>query len=56
MKGQKLLMVGIFISLSVIFPVISQAAKVFDLGDPIGGPPDVVGRIILEYFCSEVNT
>jgi tripartite ATP-independent transporter DctP family solute receptor len=48
------LLVMFLLGASFFAPVPSLAGQNLDLGDAIGGPPDVPQRMILEYFCSEV--
>jgi len=56
MKKGIIIITGFIIGLTLIcYPLAARAGKVFDLGDPIGGPPDAPGRIALEYFSSEVG-
>jgi tripartite ATP-independent transporter DctP family solute receptor len=54
-KWKLLIVVLVIVSAIAYYPRASQAGKVLDLGDSIGGPPDVPQRIILEYFSSEVT-
>ena len=56
MKKRNPLIPALIIGLSLLgYPLAAQAGKVFDLGDPIGGPPDAPLRIAMEYFSSEVS-
>lgn len=55
MKNGKFLVIVLAIFWGIFnCPLELQAGAVLDLGDPIGGPPDVPQRLSLEYFCSEV--
>jgi tripartite ATP-independent transporter DctP family solute receptor len=56
MKKINTLIVGLIIGLMLMgYPAAAQAQKAFDLGDPIGGPPDAPLRMALEFFSAEVG-
>jgi tripartite ATP-independent transporter DctP family solute receptor len=56
MKGRSIFILGLVIGLTLTgFPAASHAARVLDLGDPIGGPPgEAPLRVALEFFSAEV--
>jgi tripartite ATP-independent transporter DctP family solute receptor len=56
MKGRSVFIMGLVLGLILAgFPGASQAKRVFDLGDPIGGPPgEAPLRVALEFFSAEV--
>ena len=56
MKGRSIFIMGLVMGLTLAgYPGVSLAARVFDLGDPIGGPPgEAPLRIALEFFSAEV--
>ena len=56
MKGRSILIMGLVIGLILIgYPTASQAARVLDLGDPIGGPPgEAPLRVAMEFFAAEI--
>lgn len=57
MRTRNTLLTGLIIGLTLTcYPFAAHAApKVFDLGDPIGGPPDSPLRMALEFFSAEVG-
>jgi TRAP-type transport system periplasmic protein len=57
MRGRSILILGLVIGLALTcYPAASKAApRVFDLGDPIGGPPgEAPLRVALDFFSAEV--
>ena len=56
MKGRSVFIMGLVIGLTLTWvPAVWPAPRVFDLGDPIGGPPgEAPLRVALEFFSAEV--
>lgn len=57
MKKRNNLIRGLIIGLTLAcYPLTVHAGgKVLDFGDPVGGPPSLPNRIVLEFFSSEVG-
>lgn len=55
MKGRSIFIIGLVMGLILAgFPGASQAKRVLDLGDPIGGPPgEAPLRVAMEFFSSK---
>ncbi len=56
MKGRSIFIMGLVIGLTLTWiPAVWPAARVLDLGDPIGGPPgEAPLRVAMDFFSAEI--